>query len=519
VFSHNSNHPLQCSHQYACPHVGGASLGLVVADANDFEEQANTYRRENERLRQEIARRDRELERLREDLDDLRRELKAVHRRAFQKHRRSDAADNEAAGSASLESLPKALADEANQPKKKRGAPIGHVGWYRSIPTEFDRVEEVVPARCSYCDGDVIPDSAGVWHNHVQEDWVEGRIEVVCFRHPAARCSSCGRDVEVAGPGELLGCPIGPNLKARANYLHFEVGLTCRKVQAVCQELLGFKFAPASVLGFDQQLNRRAQPLAADIAHKLEFSMVVYADETYWTIDGRTAYVWFHGNEDLAYFQIDTSRSGEVSRKILGEKFDGILSTDCYSGYEKHSGKAKQKCLAHLRRTAKDWLELVPPPSQAATFFNDIVSWVQRACALHRACPPSGIWTDEQRLEIDWLRKEFGRLKTMNLDHQRAKRLQKRLQKHDEQWLTFLTFPEVSPTNNLAERALRPLVIQRKITYGNRSAAGAARLGVIHSVLETAKRQGHRPLSFLTDLWLQPKDKMLTALYRPPKTE
>jgi transposase len=355
----------------------------------------------------------------------------------------------------------------------------------------------------------------GSAHDHVQEDWIDGRVEVVCYRHPAARCVVCGSDVEVAGDGELLGCAIGPNLKARALYLHFEVGLSCRKVQAVCQELLGFKFVPASVLGFDQQLARRAQPLAEDIAHKLGFSMVVYADETYWTINGTTAYVWFHGNEDLAYFQIDTSRSGEVSRRVLGEQFDGILSTDCYGGYEKHRAKAKQKCLAHLRRTAKDWLELVPAQSQAAGFFNDIVAWVQRACAWHRACPASRQWTDEQRLESAWLRQEFQRLKTMTVDHERGTRLQKRLQKHDGEWLTFLTHPEVSPTNNLAERALRPLVIQRKLTYGNRSTAGAHRLGVVQSVLETAKRQGHAPVSFLRDLLTRPKEEMLVALYRP----
>ncbi len=515
MFWHNPNDPLQCSHQYACPHLGGASLGLVVMHANGCEQQAHSYYLEIERLRQEIAQRDRELDRLRADLAELRQELKAVHRRAFQKHRRSAAADDEAEGARSPESLSSAGADDADQPKKKRGAPVGHVGWFRPIPTEFDRIEDVVPTRCPYCGADVALDPAGVSYDQVQEDWVEGRIEVVCFRHPAARCPSCGCDVEVAGPGELLGCPIGPNLKARASYLHFTVGLSCRKVQAICQELLGFKFVPASVLGFDQQLTRRAQPLAEDIAHKLGFSMVVYADETHWTIDGRTAYVWFHGNEDLAYFQIDTSRSGEVSRKILGEKFDGILATDCYGGYEKHRAKAKQKCLAHLRRTAKEWLELVPAESKAAAFFNDIVTWVQRACALHRACPPSRTWTAEQRLEIDWLRTEFQRLQTLTVDHERARRLQKRLQKHDDQWLTFLTYPEVSPTNNLAERALRPLVIQRKITYGNRSAAGAHRLGVLHSVLETAKRQGHGSVSFLRELLLQPKEKMLVALYRP----
>jgi len=492
-------------------------LSIVVATGNEAERQANQTWREVERLRKEVALRDDQLDKLRAEIEELRRELKAVHRRTFQKHRQADEGHDEGAvDETSVRGLVNSPATaDGEKPKKKRGAPVGHPGWYRAIPTVWERTEEVLPATCPHCGGGVQVDPAGLDHNHVQEDWVAGRVEAVCFRHPAALCLVCGRAVEVAGPGELLGCPIGPNIKARAEYLHFEIGLSCRKVQTICAHLLGFQFVPASVLGFDQQAARRAEPLAADIAHKLGFAMVVYADETYWTIDAVSAYVWFHGNEDLAYFQIDTSRSGEVSRQILGDSFDGILSTDCYGGYEKHRAKAKQKCLAHLRRTAKDWLELVPASSQAAAFFNDIVSWVRRACALHRRCPASRMWTGEQRLEIDWLRQELTRLQTLPLDHDRATRLQKRLKKHDEDWLTFVRYPEVSPTNNLAERALRHLVILRKLTYGNRSAAGAHRLGVMHSVLATAQRQGHAAVSFLRDLFLRPKEQMLVALYRP----
>src|SRR5205807_395091 len=99
--------------------------------------------------------------------------------------------------------------------------------------------------------------------------------------------------------------------------------------------------------------------------------------------------------------------------------------------------------------------------------------------------------------------------------HARAQRLQKRLKKYHNEWLTFIDHPEVSPTNNLAERALRPLVILRKLTFGNRSDAGAQRLGTMASVLETAKRQGHKALAFLRQLFQCDKKRMLAVLYRP----
>jgi transposase len=509
VFWHNPNDPLQCPHQYACPHLGGASLPVVVAVCGGAAHQANQYFHEVERLRKEISQRDKQLDELRLEIRDLRQELKAVHRRVFHKNRRAP----EEAEKQQQTPPPTATASSEPAPRK-RGAPVGHPGWYRHLPDHVDRTVDVQVEQCPHCGSCQLQVTDTVL-NHIQEDVVNGRVEVVCFRHPLTRCPTCGQSVKVAGPGELLGCPIGPHAKAIATYLHYDVDLSCRKVQAVCQELLGLKFSVAAVIGFDQQAARRAQPLADDIRAKLHFCIVVYADETYWQIDGRSAYVWFHGNDDLAFFRIDVSRAGIVSRKILGAKFDGALVTDCYSGYEKHTTKIKQKCLSHLKRTAQEWGELVPPDSPATVFFLAVRAWVRRACCLHRGWSLSAGWTAEQGLEIAWLRAELLRLETLPLDHARAQRLQKRLKKYHDEWLTFIDHPEVSPTNNLAERALRPLVIMRKLTFGNRSDAGAQRLGMLASVLETAKRQGHTALAFLRQLFQSNKEALLVALYRP----
>jgi hypothetical protein len=352
--------------------------------------------------------------------------------------------------------------------------------------------------------------------DHVQEDVVNGRVEVVRFRHPAAFCPCCGAAVEVAGPGELIGCPIGPNAKAIAALLHFEIGLSCRKVRAVSAGLLGFSFAPASVLGFERQVAERVEALADDIASKLQFSIVVHADETRWSIDGDGAHVWFHGNEDLAHYHIDPSRAGEVSRQILGEKFDGVLVTDCYAAYEQHAASAKQKCLVHLARDAREWREQVPANSTARQFFVDLIAWVRRACALDRARRKTGAWLPEHASEIAWLRAEQKRLEGAAVDHELAKRLQNRLKKHSTEWLVFLDHAGVSPTNNLAEGALRPLVILRKLTFGNRSMAGAQRTSWFMSVIETAKRQGHRIPHFLVLLWTDRIEQLRIALYAPP---
>jgi len=85
-----------------------------------------------------------------------------------------------------------------------------------------------------------------------------------------------------------------------------------------------------------------------------------------------------------------------------------------------------------------------------------------------------------------------------------------------DRWLTFLDHPGVSPTNNLAEQALRAVVILRKLTFGSRTKAGARRLGRMMTVIETAKRQGQRVLKFLWALFTMPTNQAMRAMYARP---
>lgn len=104
----------------------------------------------------------------------------------------------------------------------------------------------------------------------------------------------------------------------------------------------------------------------------------------------------------------------------------------------------------------------------------------------------------------------------MPVDSKRAETLQKRLRRYHNEWLTFLIYPDVSPTNNLAEQALRALVILRKVSFGSRTRAGAKRMGTLMTVIETAKRQGKSVLKFLVALFTLPPNRAVRALYARP---
>ena len=503
-FEFYPKHDFGCLHVNHCPHLGGAALGWLVLAANEQTEWTDSLLRRIDALQAEDTAKSHKIMELAAGVEQLKRELKAERQKQF-KRKKEETAEDEADSTAS-------------PGKKKRGAPVGHPGWYRKRPSEFDQLVLVpVPCHCPYCDGSVKARPDRPADDHLQEDWIHGQRVVTCFRHTAGRCTNpkCRRWVQQAGLGELPRKMIGPHVRAAAMFLQYDIGLTTRKVVRTVAGLAEFHFVPASLLAFGKEAAQKAKPLAKDVAEKLRACDANHADETYYRIDAKPAYVWFHGNEDLAHFYISGTRSGKISRTILGIDYQGGLITDCYSGYDRHQTRIKQKCLSHVKRTAADWQKLLPPEAKdSRTFFEAVRQWVQQGCRWHRE------WKNRRGAERDRkanrLRRELDRLENMPTDSERAARLQKRLRRYHNEWLTFLDHPGVSPTNNLAEQALRALVILRKVTFGSRTKAGARRLGTMLTVIETAKRQGRNVLKFLVALFTMSSNQSRRAMYARP---
>jgi transposase len=201
---------------------------------------------------------------------------------------------------------------------------------------------------------------------------------------------------------------------------------------------------------------------------------------------------------------------------VLGPDFTGTLVTDCYSAYHAHHAGAKQKCLVHLARTARDWQPLTAEGSADQAFFQDVKQWVKRGCEFHRRRGLKELSPETLAVEEAWLWSELSRLEACPLEHEKALTLQARIQRHHDEWLVFVSDPRVPPTNNLAERRLRPLVVLRKITFGHRSAAGARRMAKIMTVKETAKAHGHKASDFLYYLQTHSPALSLRHLYSGP---
>lgn len=212
-FSFYPKHEHNCPNVSHCPHLGGAALGTLVLLADEQELSRLAL---HATIDAERARGDRlfaETERLQKELDQVKLELKLERQNKFATNKqKQDSGDTAAAAVDS--------ATATTTEKKKRGAPVGHPGWFRKTPEAYDwTVDVAAPKRCPHCDGTVNVFDKAVPTEHLQEDIIDGCYRVVLYRHEAARCEDCGKLVQKAGDGEILNSGIGPHLRSKAIWL------------------------------------------------------------------------------------------------------------------------------------------------------------------------------------------------------------------------------------------------------------------------------------------------------------
>jgi len=397
---------------------------------------------------------------------------------------------------------------------------MGHPGWSRPQPDHIDRTVEVpAPMVCPHCQSaNLTPMEERL--EHLQEDIViQPQTLVTCYRHGQAFCARCHQPVVQAGPGELLNAPIGPVAKSVAIYLRYRMGLPYRKTAELFREVFGLKFVPASALGFDRKAAARGAPIYEDLRQKIRASEVVHADETSWRNDGLGHFVWFAGNEHLAFFHIDRHRSAEVAQTIFGEDFDGTLVRDRYAAYN-GIGRDWQACLAHIITKAKEIgreQALLPESERdAATgpFCDRVMNLASRLCLVGQQLKSGAIpWKKAAPMEKRFSR-ELALLCKPPLPFKPAETLRAYLAGPQQKFLfTFLRRKGVPPTNNHAEQSLRHLVIFRKICFGTRSDSGLKTHSILPSLVQTARRQGVLPREFLQTLLTADTAVAQAALY------
>ncbi len=501
-----------CVYRHGCPYLEGLSTAWVFEEYRRAEEVYQDHLRIIEGFDGQLKVRDARIRVLERENAELKAKLQALHQRQFKANRKQDAQAGGAEGETAASSM--------EREKKKRGAPVGHPGWVRPTPDRIDRTVDVpAPTRCPHCHAtELTPMEEQA--EHVQEDIViRPQTVVTCYRHGQAFCRRCHRPVVQAGEGELLNAPIGPVAKSVAIYLRYRIGMSYRKTAELFREVFGLTFVPASALGFDRQAAAQGEPLYADLREKIRAADVVHADETSWHSDGVGHYVWFAGNDHLAFFQIDRHRSAEVAKRIFGDDFAGILVRDRYAAYN-GIGVDWQACLAHILTRAKEISRehaLLPQPEQDAVvgpFCDRLIDLCSRLCETGQKLKSGNLpWKAAAKIEKRSVA-ELNTLCNQTLRFKPAETLRRYLVGPEQKFLfTFLRRPGVPPTNNHAEQSLRFLVIFRKISFGTRSESGLHTHSILPSLVQTARRQGAHLLEFLQTLFTADTATAQAALY------
>ncbi|MFH1753958.1 MAG: IS66 family transposase [Candidatus Omnitrophota bacterium] len=404
--------------------------------------------------------------------------------------------------------------DEPDTPMslpKKIGGLFGHVGWFRKKPERIDRIEELRLTACPVCGSRDI-NQCKKTQEHIQEDIILPRVEAVMYKRHYYYCKKCKKVVAPQGKDEIPGSYIGPKAKAFANFLRYVVKISERDVKMLFERAFNLKIVPSSITGFRGQLKKKALPAYSKLMEALRIGPFIHADETGWKVDGDNHWLWKFSNKRICVSHIDKSRGQNVVDKMIGDKYKGVLISDFLSAYNKIDAKAKQRCLVHIMRDLKKVIEYWRDDREVLRYCQRLKDILGDAIALH------GEYINRRRDGAYYRRREAltEALKDFsfpNPNKRILKRFAKRLMRHKDEILTFLYQKNIDYHNNHAEQQIRPDVIFRKLTFGNRSPIGAQNHSVIMSVLQTAKLNGIDPIAALEKILLKsPQNPLVKAL-------
>lgn len=364
---------------------------------------------------------------------------------------------------------------------KPGGAKPGHEGHSRAMSKDADSIVEHHPDQCPCCHARLSSDlSTETFSEHDKIELPAIKPLIERHRRLSVRCPSCGTLVVASAPEAAKGTPFGPRVHAVATYLKTFQALSYERVQGAFSDLFGLTISQGGLMN----MLRRSQ--GAFVAERdkavaaLRQAKVVASDETGVRIEGSNAYHWVFRCRKAVVHQAAPTRGATVVRTLMDGHRPDVWCSDRYAAQQGHAS-AHQTCLAHLARDvayADEASEDILP--------SRLRLWLQRAFALADGIgtlAASSIASKRRALE-----RSLDDILAASTSCDLARDIQNKFRRACNQLLTFAHWPGlVEPTNNACERALRPAVIQRKVTNGYRAMWAAQGEADIRTVVDTAR--------------------------------
>lgn len=325
------------------------------------------------------------------------------------------------------------------------------------------------------------------------------RAEVTEYRLVARRCGACGTLTRAARPAEASGGAFGPRLQAVATLLVGRYRLSRREAVACLAEVGEVELSVGALARLEAATSTALAPVVDEVATAVQQAAVANVDETGWWQGTTRHWLWTVVTETLTLFRLDASRGKAVVQALLGPDWAGIVGSDRYSAYRYLPLDQRQVCWAHLIREFRKIAAYNQHQRPLGTRLLDVTARIFAAWYRFRAAT---IDRPALLVELTPLQAELRDALEDGLDPPHAVVAGALCGNLLDSWPALWTFAHVDgvePTNNAAERALRPAVLWRKGSFGTQSDAGSRFVERIMTVAATCKQQGRSLLDFLID--------------------
>lgn len=429
------------------------------------------------------------------------RELNAENRRLREERDEVERASKRQAAPFRIEEEKRS--DDPSQPGREEG----HKASYRREPERIDRQVETPMAGCPEC-GAPVTDVRPIRQVVEEVPPLEPEtIEVITYR---GECALCGQ-VETTHPlktteatGAASVC-LGPRAQAVALLLRERHGLTMRRVCKVLADSFGLDLSAGGLAQLVQRCAGRLEEEEKRLLEAARSAEVQHVDETSWWVahpeegEKPLQWLWTFADEEQTIYRVDSRRTREVVQETVGSDFPGVLVSDCLNIYD-DATPVQHKCYAHhLKAISTAQGDYKTQSGEPSEYLKRIRALLRGAMSLKKVLPElSGEKIQFHRAALeeraDWLLSPSRADSLAEIED----KIRRRLKKQRDHLFVFLDHEKVEATNNRAERRLRPAVIRRKLSCGNRSPSGARAFERIASVVETCVQQGRSVLDYLT---------------------
>lgn len=372
--------------------------------------------------------------------------------------------------------------EDDKQEEKKRGRPPGAEGSTRETPSPTEKIE-ATEAKCPACKANL--GSPEFYETKVIEEAPEpAPMRIIGAKVAHYNCPSCGIHVVARHPEIPKTGRIGVRLQTEIASMRNEDRLPFRKLKQTLFRRYGITITPAALLEIEGRIADAVKPLYVEGKKKIRLAKVAYCDETTFRVDGEDWWLWVFTDGRNTIFVIRRSRSGKVVDEMLGKNFRGIIVSDGFAAYGNRG--LHQRCWAHLIRE----LEFpVKKNEQFLPYLKELREFYHKTKQKLTSLPPPWKRASIRQEGEKWLSCFLDTVKTVKGLASFATYLENGM--HD--WLTFVEHDGVEPTNNIAERALRELIVIRKIIGTLRCERSADNRAALASMFATWKLEGKNP--------------------------